>query len=238
MMWLKKRPVAHRGLHDAKARIYENTLAAAKHAIDNGFAIECDVQVTRDGEAIVFHDDDIKRMTGESGLVQDVTLKKLQQLYIGDAPVPSLANLLNCVQGQMPLVVELKSHFDGDARLVNAVAKTVGAYSGLIAFQSFDPYLVEKIQQHGLHPCGFIGQSAYDDWRLDPDKKQDLKAFAMQGHFDFLVWKASDIPCSETIYARNRNIPVLAWTIRSKEEWSRISDHADQMIFEAMIPSP
>ncbi|KMO15708.1 glycerophosphodiester phosphodiesterase family protein, partial [Methylobacterium platani] len=150
--WLTARPIAHRGLHDRHAGIPENTLAAAEAAIAGGYAIECDVQLSRDGEAMVFHDAGLGRLTGADGLVRErdaADLKALTVLGSGE-PVPTLPDFLRRIAGRTPLIVEVKTRHDGDLALARRTAEIVAAYDGPVAVKSFDPAIVGALA--GLVP--------------------------------------------------------------------------------------
>ena len=116
--WLVARPIAHRGLHDSRAGIFENTLAAAEAAIAGGFAIECDVQDTADGEAVVFHDHTLERLTGGHGSVRERDAAELTALAVAATQdrIPTLEAFLARVAGRVPVIVEIKSRFAGDER--------------------------------------------------------------------------------------------------------------------------
>src|SRR3954467_3809140 len=130
--WLTARPVAHRGLHDLARGIVENMPGAAQAAVDGRFAIECDIQLSADGEAMVHHDDALGRLTEGSGKLIDMTSAELKAVAFKDTPerMMTLSDLCALVAGRVPLVVEVKSHFDGDRRLVARMAEVLGLYSG------------------------------------------------------------------------------------------------------------
>src|ERR1700722_3836949 len=118
--WLTARPVAHRGLHDRSKGIIENMPGAALAAIEGNFAIECDIQLAADGEAMVHHDDGLGRLTEGSGVLRDLASGALKAIRFKDTTerMMSLGDLCALVQGRVPIIVEVKSHFDGDRRLV------------------------------------------------------------------------------------------------------------------------
>src|SRR6266853_2092973 len=117
--WLTARPIAHRGLHDRARGIIENMPAAAQAAISGGFGIECDIQLTADGEAMVHHDDALGRLTEGSGALLGMTAGDLKAVRFKDTAerMMSFGDLCALVQGRVPLLIEVKSHFDGDRRL-------------------------------------------------------------------------------------------------------------------------
>ena len=127
--WLTARPVAHRGLHDEARGIIENMPGAAAAAVAANFAIECDIQLTADGEAMVHHDDALGRLTEGSGALLGMTAAELRAIRFKATPerMMSLADLCALVAGRVPLVIEVKSHFDGDRKLVSRKAEVLGS---------------------------------------------------------------------------------------------------------------
>ena len=118
--WLTARPVAHRGLHDAPNGIIENTPSAFAAAVAGNYAIECDLQISADGEAMVHHDDALGRLTDGSGRLDAMTAAELKRVPFratADRMI-TVGDLCDLVAGRAPLVIELKSRFDGDRRLV------------------------------------------------------------------------------------------------------------------------
>src|SRR3954466_5233763 len=118
--WLTARPIAHRGLHDITAGVIENTASAFNAAIARGYGIECDIQLSADGEAMVHHDDALGRLTEGSGALLGKTSAELKQVAFRDTSerMMTLGELCTLVAGRVPLLVEVKSHFDRDRRLV------------------------------------------------------------------------------------------------------------------------
>jgi glycerophosphoryl diester phosphodiesterase len=159
--WLTARPVAHRGLHDRARGVIENMPGAAQAAIDGNFAIECDIQLTADGEAMVYHDDALGRLTEGSGALLGMTAKELKAVRFRDTPerMMSLADLCALVRSRVPIVIEVKSHFDGERRLVTRMAEVLGRYSGPAAGMSFDPGQVQALREAmpGL-PRGIVAE--------------------------------------------------------------------------------
>ena len=139
--WLTARPVAHRGLHDAARGIVENMPGAVQAAIAGNFAIEVDIQLTADGEAMVHHDDALGRLTEGSRRAarQDRGRTEGSQVQEHAERMMTLGDLCSLVAGRVPLVIEVKSHFDGDRKLVTRMAEVLAAYSGPAVGMSFDP---------------------------------------------------------------------------------------------------
>lgn len=248
--WLAARPIAHRGLHDLHERIVENSLSAARAAIAAGYAIECDVQLTLDGAVVVFHDDTLERLTKGEGRLDEKSLSELRRLSLADTRdgVPSLEELLSAIAGKTPLVIELKSRFDGDVSLAARVAKIVATYEGPAAIESFDPEIIAHLRARGGElgvehvPLGIVAQAAYDgpEWSaLSPEKAAAMTHFL---HYprtqpDFLSWNVDDLPNAAPLLCREGvGLPVTVWTVRSKEQAARAELYADQIVFEGFAP--
>src|SRR6476619_6779925 len=147
--WLTARPLAHRGLHDRARGIIENMPSAAQAAVDGNFSIECDIQLTADGEAMVHHDDALGRLTEGVGALLTKTAAELRAVKFRDTPerMMSLGDLCALVAGRVLLVIEVKSHFDGDRRLVTRMMEVLSAYSGPVVGMSFDPDQVLALRE-------------------------------------------------------------------------------------------
>jgi glycerophosphoryl diester phosphodiesterase len=234
---LTQLPIAHRGLHDVQAGIVENTVSAFRLAVEADYAIECDVQLSRDGEVMVFHDAHLERLTTQTGNIADYTSSALAALNLrgSDDYIPTLTEILNLIQGKTPLIIELKSHFDGDTRLGIRVAELIKAYKGFIALKSFDPAMVSALRALVPHiPRGIVAQADYDEpeWNfLNTAQKHSLANLLHlpQNQPDFISYRAADLP---NLPQHVKHLPILAWTIRNKEQQQKALLHADQIIFE------
>ncbi|MGH7006236.1 MAG: glycerophosphodiester phosphodiesterase family protein, partial [Alphaproteobacteria bacterium] len=144
--WLKRTPIAHRGLHDLNKKCWENTLSAFDSAASAGFAIECDVHLSADGKALVFHDGTLDRVTGRPGDIDALTASQAAELRIGQTQdhIPTLAEALKLIAGRVPIVVELKGTEGRDDDLVKAVAGDLAAYDGQAAIMSFDHHIIRR----------------------------------------------------------------------------------------------
>jgi glycerophosphoryl diester phosphodiesterase len=159
--WLTARPVAHRGLHDISRGIVENMPGAVQAAIAGNFAVEVDIQLTADGEAMVHHDDALGRLNEGSGALLQKTAAELKAVKFKDTGehMMSLADLCTLVAGRVPLVIEVKSHFDGDRKLVRRMAEVLSSYSGPVVGMSFDPDQVLALRQIAPDlPRGIVAQ--------------------------------------------------------------------------------
>jgi glycerophosphoryl diester phosphodiesterase len=245
--WLTARPVAHRGLHDHARGIVENMPAAAQAAVDGRFAIECDIQLTADGEAMVHHDDTLGRLTEGSGALIDMTAAELKAVPFKDTPerMMSLSDLCALISGRVPLVVEVKSHFDGDRKLVARMAQVLGGYSGPVVGMSFDPDQVLALREAMPKlPRGIVAQRNYDDddWQKLTAAQRDSMlhlrhGFRTEPHF--IAFWVDQLPAPAPWIARNIfGCPLLAWTVRTPDQRARAARYADQIIFEGFRPGP
>jgi glycerophosphoryl diester phosphodiesterase len=244
--WLTARPIAHRGLHDLASGVIENSLSAALAAIAGGFAIECDVQLSADEEALVFHDFTLDRLTGETGRVDARKAAELSGIGLkgSNDRIPTLAGFLDAIGGRTPLVIEIKSRFDGDLRLAKRTAEIVAGHKDRpIVLKSFDPVIVAALRE--LAPGfarGIVAMNAYeygDYVHLTPTQKHALANLLHFGESqpEFVSWKVADLPSAAPFLCRKAlGLPLMSWTVRTPEDRVRAAEHADQMVFEGFRP--
>jgi glycerophosphoryl diester phosphodiesterase len=242
--WLTARPIAHRGLHDAAPGIIENTASAFAAAIDAGYSIETDVQASRDGEAMVHHDDVLGRLTDGSGPLAALTAAELARVpYRATADrMMTLGQLCERVAGRVPLMVEIKSGFTGDERLVARTAEVLKGYAGPAAAMSFDPNLVACLRRMApALPRGVVSQRRFTqaEWAsLSAWQRTSMAHLlhAPETRPDFVAYRVDDLPAPATRLMRWCAAPVLTWTVRTAEQRERARQWADQMIFEGFRP--
>jgi glycerophosphoryl diester phosphodiesterase len=240
--WLTARPAAHRGLHDAASGVIENTPSAVSAAIAAGYAVEVDLQISADSEAMVHHDAMLGRLTEASGRLDRMTAGELKRVPFKATSdrMWTLGELLDLVGGRVTLLLELKSRFDADLRLCRRAVDVVRSYAGPVAAMSFDPFLLEAIQDlaPGL-PRGIVAQR---DGRSERGGAlaQDRLAYLLHGlrsRPHFIAYNVGDLPAPVPLLARHvLGMPLLTWTVRSQEERRRAARWADQMIFEGFRP--
>ena len=242
--WLTARPVAHRALHDAARGIIENTPSAVDAAIARNYAIEVDIQLTSDGEAVVFHDDDLDRLTTATGPVPARSLAEMQAVELrGTADrTMTLAELLARVGGRVPLIIEMKSHFDGNTAVAVRAAQVLADYTGPAALMSFDPDLVAAIRKLApAIPRGITMERRYDDPEWAGLSAATKFAFGNLLHFprtmpDFVAHYVKELPAPAASLAHMTGRPLLTWTVRTEADRATAQRHADQMIFEGFLP--
>ncbi len=245
--WLTARPVAHRGLHNRARGIVENMPAAAQAAIAGNFAIECDIQLTSDGEAMVHHDDELGRLTEGSGALLGKTAAELKGVAFRDTPerMMTLGDLCSLVAGRVPLVIEVKSHFDGDRRLVSRMAEVLASYPGPAVGMSFDPdHVVGLRELIPARPRGIVAERHYTAGDWPQASSAQRRGMTHMRHFfrtqpDFVAYWIDELPAVAPWIARNIfGCPLLTWTVRTSDQRQRAARHADQMIFEGFRPEP
>jgi glycerophosphoryl diester phosphodiesterase len=243
--WLTARPVAHRGLHDRARGIVENMPGAAQAAIAANFGIECDIQLTADGEAMVHHDDELGRITEGSGALLGKTATQLKAVVFKDTSerMMSLGDLCALVAGRVPLVIEVKSHFDGDRKLVARMAEVLSSYRGPVVGMSFDPDQVMALRELMPQlPRGIIAERAYEeaDWpEATPAQRRGMLHLrhGLRTRPHFVAYGVDDLPAAAPWIARNIfGCPLLTWTVRTAEQRATAARCADQMIFEGFVP--
>jgi glycerophosphoryl diester phosphodiesterase len=243
--WLTSRPIAHRGLHDGGLRIVENTQSAASAAIDHGYGIEVDLQITADGEAMVHHDDVLGRLTEGVGRLADMTAAQLKRIPFKSTAdhMMTLGELCDLVGGRTLLLVEMKSAFDGDRRLARRTAQVLKGYAGPVAAMSFDPALVGELKHAAPQLTrGITAMGHYDDLEWAALSKWSKRAWphllpAIVHNPHFVAYALHDLPAVAATLARNvLGKPLLTWVARSEEDRRRASRLADQIIFEGFSP--
>ena len=238
LTWLTARPIAHRGLHDAKRGVVENTASAFAAAIDADYAIECDLQLSRDGEAVVFHDETLDRLTTREGLLVNHSVPELKAMEFkaGSDRIQTLGELLGQVQGRTPLVIEIKSQWDGNEKLVRRTIEVVRGYHGTFALMSFDPKAIELVRALAPElPRGIVAdQATHSDYDSLPSgerlKLRELSHLP-QTEPDFISYYFRDLPYPPVANFR-RSRPVITWTIRSRQDAATALRYSDQITFE------
>jgi glycerophosphoryl diester phosphodiesterase len=241
LAWLTARPIAHRGLHDAARGIIENTSSAVAAAVAAGYGVEVDLQITADGKAMVHHDDALGRLTDGQGRLAAMTAAQLQRVPFKATSdrMLTLEDLLDLVGGRATLVLELKSRFDGDHRLVARAAAVLAGYGGPAAVMSFDPALIVAMRESaGNVPRGIVAECHYEgpEWGEVSTTQKLILAHLLHGwrtQPHFVAYHVKDLPCGAPVVARYVfGLPLLTWTVRTADDQRCAKRWADQMIFE------
>lgn len=232
---------AHRGLHDNASDAPENSLAAFKKAVEAGYGIEMDVQLTKDKVPVVFHDFTLKRICGKEGKVCDYTLKELKEFKLCDSEeeIPEFSQVLKAVGGKVPLIIELKVEWT-DVSVCPLVDEMLQSYKGLYCIESFNPLALFWYRRNhsdvvrGQLSDGFLKSGEFKgilyvilqnlmlNWATKPD-------FVAYNH------KYADVCARKICRGLYKNM-AAAWTIKSQKELENARNKFDIFIFDSFIP--
>ena len=237
------RPIAHRALHDTLQGRPENSVEAVRAAVEAGYGIEIDLQLSSDGEAMVFHDYDLARLTAVEGPVRARSAAELGAIPLryGAAGIPTLAEVLALVAGRVPLLIEVKDQDGGMGPdvgpLERRAAELLAGYDGPVALMSFNPHSVAALARlapdlpRGLTTCGYTA----DDYpTLPPATRERLRRipdFDRTGS-SFISHHWRDLGSPRVAQLQAAGVPVLCWTIRSPAEEAEARKVAGNITFE------
>jgi glycerophosphoryl diester phosphodiesterase len=244
LFWLR-RPFAHRGLHNAAKGIVENSASAVRAAMGKGYAVEVDLQYDARHMPVVFHDAALNRLTRAKGPVAARDAGDLCRIPLRGSADTILAftDLLALVEGRVPLLLEVKSTWARDGKFEANIARALASYPGPVGVMSFDPYSVAAFREVApTLPRGLVAErfsdarhwSGLTAWQRFTMRHLMTSAFALP---QFIAYDVKALPAAAPLAARNLfGLPLLAWTVRSKEERERAARYADAMIFEGIVP--
>lgn len=238
--WLKQQPIAHRGLHTDDSDVPENSLKACRLAIEAGYGIEVDLQMTADGKAVVFHDHSLKRMTGVDKKINTLTWNEIKELKLmgSQEGIPLFTHLLDLVQGRVPLLIEIKNEGAPVGPLEAAVIEDLQGYQGEYAVQAFNPFVLKYFKDHA--PLITRGQlaSSFKGENLAFYKKFLLR-YLLLNHLSaphFVAYDADTLPGWFANSLRQKGLYLLAWTVKSEAAAMRAKELYDNIIFEGFTP--
>lgn len=241
LAWLTQRPIAHRGLHDGKI-VPENSLLAFEKTIAQGYPIECDVRMLADGEIVVFHDENLKRLTGDTRMLKDVSYLEINDLHISKTQekVPTLLEVLKLIDGRVPILIEIKNK-GRVGQLEKKVRDILAFYQGVYALQSFNPLSVLWFLRHA--PYAAIGQVI----QCSPSKRVRIsikrwmlriKWYIQKQYPDFISYEDKCFPYHYfASLHKKKKIPILVWTIDSQEKFEKVRKITNNVIFENIDPT-
>lgn len=237
----KGRFYAHRGLHDNASEAPENSMPAFKKAVEAGYGIELDIQLTKDQQVVVFHDDFLQRVCGVEGKVSDYTYEQLQEFRLckSQERIPLFTEVLKLVDGKVPLIVEFKGNNSTDTSLCPVGAEILGNYKGLYCVESFNPLMVAWFRKNRSQVVR--GQLAE---RFFSNTKKTALYFALQNLLfnfytkpDFIAYKWSDRKTlARKLCRRLYGTTAVTWTIQSQEALEVSRKSFDIFIFDSFIP--
>lgn len=234
--WLVETPIAHRGYHTKN--IPENSLSAFSKAIEKGYAIEFDVKMLADGTLVVFHDESLARMTGNDGYVKYLHKEDLKALTLKGSKehIPTLQEVLDFVDGRVPLLIEVKHYFK-PGKFEHNLIEMLKKYKGEFAVQSYNPYVLGYLKEHA--PNILRGQlfGYYKGEPLSWIKKAFLRSMRFNKKVSephFINYDASSLP--NRYVRRYKHLPLIANVVRSKEEYMKVVKYCDNIVFEKFDP--
>jgi glycerophosphoryl diester phosphodiesterase len=232
--FLKQNLIAHRGMHNIEKQIPENTIIAFKRAIEYNLLIELDVHILKDNSVVVFHDDNLKRMTGIDKNIIDTTYDEIKNLKLNKTNnhIPLFIDVLKLVNGKVPIIIELK--YDAKyGKLEKEVAKILENYSGLYAIKSFNPMTVYWFKKN--YPNIIRGQLVTDfkDKKINIVKKIFLKnmLFNFISKPDFISFDVKALPNKKIEKLKSKMI-ILGWTVNAKKTMLYSYKYCDNLICE------
>ena len=225
-------PIAHRGLYDNKKGIPENSLAAFDEAAKAGYPIELDIQLTSDGKLAVFHDANMSRMANRDWKIAEHKLSEIQEVKLldSDESIPSFDEVLKCVDGRVPILIEIKITDKTDSsrkEIVKVLYAALDGYKGDVAIQSFDFDVAEMAIGHEPNiPVGLICS-----------EKKTQADVARGAGFDFMGINIGGLSADTISICHRRGQAVLTWTVRNAETQVQVLDRgADNVVFEGYSP--
>lgn len=226
---LLRRPFAHRGVHNEYP---ENSLPAFEKAMELNLGIELDIHLTSDGQIVVFHDDNLARMTGEDEFIKFLTYEQVKQYKLGDTDytIPLFKDVLELVKGKVPILIEIKTN-NNMKKLVPALKKELENYKGKVFIQSFNPFVLKRCYKampdilRGQLSSFFV-RDHLKFYKKIPIKKLFFKNFS---HIDFVSYNLENLPNK---YVNKMDIPVLAWTVKTEEDYNKAKLNANNMIVD------
>ncbi len=229
-------PVAHRGYWSPEGAP-ENSLGAFQAACQAGYGVELDVQLSADGEAMVFHDDKLKRMTGAEGRLRDYTAAQLAELRLKDTDerIPTLMETMAVIGHRAMVHVELKTPFGEVGPLEQRVHDILIDHAGPVCVIGFNPYSHAWFADR--FPGVLRGLDSYDYKQAPNMGEEQRDSFSKLEHVaiarpHFLALSVEMLPDPRATKFREEGMPVVAWTVRQPDQWDAIKDHCDNLIFE------
>lgn len=238
----KNRNLAHRGLYSKDQSIPENSLPAFRAAVEHGYGAELDVQLTRDGQVVVFHDDSMKRACGVDGQICDFTKAQLDEIALFDTQehIPLFTEVLEIFEGKQPLIVELKSVRDNPA-LCSATLDILLQYKGAYCVESFDPHIVRWFYKKARFIMRGQLNEPYSGWRKYHSAWKSMLMGTMATNFltkpHFIAYGLPKRPFVVKLVKRLGAF-MVCWTARDENEHEALAEFYDCIIFEHYLPEP
>ena len=242
--WLLQHPIAHRGLHDGSANadattkaVIENSMAAFRAAEAAGYPVELDVRLSQDGDAVVFHDMTLDRLTSESARVDAVDASAMSSFKLKNTSetIPLLRDVV--AEISTPLLIEIKN--DGEVgALESATWKILKDCGRGFAIQSFNPDTLGWFRDHAESVCRGLLSGDFAGLPLPEPIRKRLSSMEAAAEVapDFIGYDVRCLPRKAVAKERESGRPILGWTVKSAGDWEKARAHCDNMIFEGFRP--
>ena len=226
MNWLNKLPIAHRGLHSNANNIYENTKESFLAAVNENYAIECDVVLSKDHEVVVFHDENLKRLCNLDKNVSSLTMNELRNLkiYESDSNIISLDEMLHVVSAHVPIIIEIKGKFT--PFIEERIQEIIRSYRGPIALKTFNLKSVEWLIK--FLPYVYKG--------LVIDSNTNNFEAILDLNIDFVSCDIEYIESNLVDRVKKKGLPIITWTVDNEDKKKKANLIADNIIFENIRP--
>tara|TARA_B110000196_G_scaffold126820_1_gene109931 strand:+ start:174 stop:854 length:681 start_codon:yes stop_codon:yes gene_type:complete len=226
MNWLNKLPIAHRGLHSNANNIYENTKESFLAAVNENYAIECDVVLSKDHEVVVFHDENLKRLCNLDKNVSSLTMNELRSLkiYESDSNIISLDEMLHVVSAHVPIIIEIKGKFT--PFIEERIQEIIRSYRGPIALKTFNLKSVEWLIK--FLPYVYKG--------LVIDSNTNNFEAILDLNIDFVSCDIEFIESNLVDRLKKKGLPIITWTVDNEDKKKKANLIADNIIFENIRP--
>ena len=226
MNWLNKLPIAHRGLHSNANNIYENTKESFLAAVNENYAIECDVVLSKDHEVVVFHDENLKRLCNLDKNVSSLTMNELRSLkiYESNSNIISLDEMLHVVSAHVPIIIEIKGKFT--PFIEERIQEIIRSYRGPIALKTFNLKSVEWLIK--FLPYVYKG--------LVIDSNANNFEAILELNIDFVSCDIEFIESNLIDRVKKKGLPIITWTVDNEDKKKKANLIADNIIFENIRP--
>lgn len=241
--WLTSTLIAHRGIHDNDSGLIENSMPAFAETAAQGYAIELDVQLTKDKQLVVFHDKKLKRMFGKEAYLGDLTYQELSRLRLpaSDQSVPLFSEVLSFVDGKVPILIEIKN--EGEVgELESILYEELKGYSGQYAVQSFNPFSLKWFRDNAPEVLrgqlsGSFVVTDYDVEYAGTSRLPWYKQFLLSNLLldfeskpNFIAYETEHVSTSSVKNLRSLGVPVLGWVIDDEDEFESVKGYFDNFI--------
>lgn len=238
MKWLKTAYIAHRGYHSGR-EIPENSIRSFENAIMEGFAIELDLQISKDDKVVVFHDDHLKRMTNIDQYVVNCTYHELKQFHLYDTneTIPLFQEVLEIVNGKVLLMIELKNK--GKVGLLESKTyELLKQYQGPFVIQSFNPYSLYWFKKQAPHIIRGQLSGSFRGEKLSYYKKVLLRKMKLNRLSEphFINYEINYLHQLPKKYKEQKEIPIIGWTARNVKQYKKGMKLCSNVVFEGFNP--